>query len=129
MSPISPSTTANSGVSAPRLKVALVTGASSGIGAAVARRLARDGYSVLAAGRDAARTRAIADESPAIHAWTGDLADSGECGRLVAECVQRLGEAVNVVPVSVDADDPSRVRTTTLDQVLPEGFGPASLAL
>ncbi len=73
------------------MKTALVTGASSGIGAAVVRRLAREGYAVIAAGRDAARTNAVAAESPAIHAWIGDLADSAACDRLVADCVKRLG--------------------------------------
>ena len=72
-------------------RVVLVTGASSGIGAAVARRLARDGYAVLAAGRDTARTEAIAGESPAIRAWVGDLTDSATCTRLVADCVKQLG--------------------------------------
>ncbi len=71
-------------------KVAVVTGASSGIGAAVARRLAQDGYSVMAAGRDAKRTHAIA-ESPTARAWIGDLASSADCDRLVADCVKAFG--------------------------------------
>jgi NAD(P)-dependent dehydrogenase (short-subunit alcohol dehydrogenase family) len=72
-------------------KVALVTGASSGIGAAVVHRLAGDGFAVLAAGRDVERTRAVASGSPAIHAWTGDLTGSAACDRLVDDCVRQLG--------------------------------------
>jgi NADP-dependent 3-hydroxy acid dehydrogenase YdfG len=72
-------------------KVALVTGASSGIGAAIARRLADDGLSVMAAGRDAGRTNELASESPSIRAWIGDLATSDSCSRLVADCVKTLG--------------------------------------
>ena len=42
--------------------VVLVTGASSGIGEAVARELARRGYGLVIAGRDLARLRAVAAE-------------------------------------------------------------------
>jgi meso-butanediol dehydrogenase / (S,S)-butanediol dehydrogenase / diacetyl reductase len=72
-------------------RIVLVTGASSGIGAAIARRLAHDGWQVLAAGRDAARTNALATAAPAIHPWVGALATAADAGRLIADCVQACG--------------------------------------
>jgi NAD(P)-dependent dehydrogenase (short-subunit alcohol dehydrogenase family) len=54
-------------------KVALVTGGSSGIGAATARALATAGARPLIAGRDPARLRAIADQTGGI-ALACDLA-------------------------------------------------------
>ena len=46
--------------------IALVTGGSSGIGAATARALAGAGARLLIAGRDPARLRAVADQTGGI---------------------------------------------------------------
>jgi NAD(P)-dependent dehydrogenase (short-subunit alcohol dehydrogenase family) len=95
-------------------KVALVTGASSGIGAAVAARLAKDGFRVFAAGRDAARTEAVASGSPAIRAWVGDLANSGACARLVADCIREFGR-LDVLVNNAGIYLPAKVEDVTDD--------------
>ncbi len=72
-------------------KVALVTGASSGIGKAIVLRLAEAGYSVMAAGRDKARTEELRNQCADIHTWVGDITSPGSCLDLVSSCVNQLG--------------------------------------
>jgi meso-butanediol dehydrogenase/(S,S)-butanediol dehydrogenase/diacetyl reductase len=76
-------------------KVALVTGAASGIGRATALRLASEGARVFAADLDAAR---LADTVAQIEKAGGeavahrlDVADAAACRAAVAACVGRFG--------------------------------------
>ncbi len=75
-------------------KVALVTGGSSGIGEACARRLCDEGAIVVVVGRGAARTRAVAaslsDDDRASYVL-GDITRVSDCARIVAETLERHG--------------------------------------
>ena len=72
-------------------KVALVTGASSGIGTAIVLSLADNGYSVMAAGRDATRTEQIRDRCTNVQTWIGDITSAKSCIDLVSACIDRFG--------------------------------------
>ncbi|MPT14164.1 MAG: SDR family oxidoreductase [Microbacterium sp.] len=55
----------------------LLTGAGSGIGAVLARRLVERGDDVVVLARDAGRARQIAEELPGVSTLVGDLAQPG----------------------------------------------------
>lgn len=76
-------------------KIVLVTGASSGIGAAVAREAARRGHRVALTARRADRLETLAGEIQAggteAIVIPADLTDPAEPERIVEETVERLG--------------------------------------
>jgi short-subunit dehydrogenase len=82
--------------------VAIVTGASSGIGQATARELARRGATVLAVARREERLRALIEscraDSPHSHYLAGDLGERDFAERVVSDCAAchgRLDVLVN----------------------------------
>jgi NAD(P)-dependent dehydrogenase (short-subunit alcohol dehydrogenase family) len=77
-------------------KVAVVTGASSGIGTAIAQALSEAGARVVLTGRDEDRLRLCAEPCGECHLVVADLADDDAPAKIVAETVDAFG-ALNVL--------------------------------
>jgi len=79
-------------------KVVLVTGSTTGIGEAIARRAWKEGASVMLHGRDADRGQAIAAELSERAAFaTGDLGDPEAPARLIEATLAAFGKLDAVV--------------------------------
>ena len=76
-------------------KTALVTGATSGIGAAIAQAFAREGAQVVITGRNAERGQAVArrirEAGGTAHFVAADLTSRKDIDRLVSETRQAVG--------------------------------------
>jgi 3-oxoacyl-[acyl-carrier protein] reductase len=91
-------------------RVALVTGSSRGLGAVIARRLARDGLAVAVNGRSGDAqvhevARAIAADGGTAGAFAADVTDEREVAGLAAAVSARLG-AVEVLVLNATGPQP-----------------------
>jgi NAD(P)-dependent dehydrogenase (short-subunit alcohol dehydrogenase family) len=98
-------------------KVALVTGATSGIGRATVYRFAEAGARVALVGRDGAALKEAAEEVRALggepaEVWA-DVTDEGDAARAVAETVERF-EALDIVVNAAGILTNGTVETTSL---------------
>jgi NADP-dependent 3-hydroxy acid dehydrogenase YdfG len=79
-------------------RIAIVTGATSGIGEATARRFIASGYGVVGNGRNAERLRALEQEfGAAFCGIAGDAADGTVLERLFAAAIERFGKPADIV--------------------------------
>jgi NAD(P)-dependent dehydrogenase (short-subunit alcohol dehydrogenase family) len=97
-------------------KVAVVTGASSGIGAAVAEAMSEAGAKVVLTGRDEERLRACAERCGESRVVVADLLYDEAPARIVDETVAAFG-ALNVIVHSAGLFWPRPFAETPLDEL------------
>jgi NADP-dependent 3-hydroxy acid dehydrogenase YdfG len=79
-------------------RIAIVTGATSGIGEATARKFVNQGFGVIGNGRNAEKLQALAAElGSGFYGVVGDVADSTVQEQLFAAATAHFGQAVSIV--------------------------------
>lgn len=111
-------------------KVAIVTGAGTGIGAATARRFIADGASVTMTGRRLARLEAASAgmDPERVLLWSGDISDAADVEKLVAATMARFGRIDTLVNnagtatfgpfLKTPADDWAQVMRVNIDGII-----------
>jgi NADP-dependent 3-hydroxy acid dehydrogenase YdfG len=98
-------------------RIAIVTGATSGIGEATARKFVAAGFGVVGNGRTAAKlTRMEADLGEAFCGVAGDAADHEVIDRLFADAVKRFGRPPDIVIVNAGRGLGGSVKDADLGQ-------------
>jgi 3-oxoacyl-[acyl-carrier protein] reductase len=94
-------------------RTVLVTGATSGIGRAIARRCAVEGANVLATGRDEAHLAELAQEFPSVAVHRADLIEADAADRCVAAAASRFGRLDGLVHSAGIVRRGEDIRSTT----------------
>ncbi|MGH2929978.1 MAG: SDR family NAD(P)-dependent oxidoreductase, partial [Solirubrobacteraceae bacterium] len=92
----------------------LITGGGTGIGAAVARRMAADGYDVCVAGRRREPLEQVAGEIDGL-AVAADVSEPSGAGRAVDSCLERFGR-LDALVISAGAGAGGAVLDQTLER-------------
>jgi len=102
----------------------LITGASSGIGAGLAKSWASDGYQVIACGRDAAKLEALQQYSSNITLRQFDITDREQCYQALKGCHADL---VILCAGGCEYLDDGRVDAQLVERVMSTNFqGPVN---
>ncbi|WP_425400273.1 SDR family NAD(P)-dependent oxidoreductase [Aeoliella sp.] len=96
-------------------RVAIVTGASSGIGRATAERLARDGATVFAMARRAERLDELQQQYPNIHPAVCDVSDHDALEQQVEQAVKQCGR-IDILVNNAGFSYYTRHHETSLEQ-------------
>src|SRR5687768_9189386 len=100
-------------------KVAIVTGASSGIGRASTLEFARKGARVMAVGRNEVELNALRDEASdfagAIRPHLADVAELTQIDRLISETVDHFGQ-IDLLVNAAGILKQGNIENTTLDE-------------
>lgn len=97
------------------MRTAIVTGASSGLGAAIATKLLADGFAVAVVGRSAERMKAALSDHFSLHLIEADLSTPAGCGAAIELSLAALkATALDVLVNNADAG--------TIGQHLGAGF-------
>ena len=90
-------------------KVALVTGGSSGIGLAIAAKLAAEGCKVAVAGRQLAKLNAAAAQIPGARGFAADMRDAAQVARLIDDVIAGYGR-IDIVVSNAGTHLPGRLQ-------------------
>jgi NAD(P)-dependent dehydrogenase (short-subunit alcohol dehydrogenase family) len=98
--------------------VAVVTGASSGIGRATALLFAKNGWNVVAFGRNESELNALRDDSRdtdgSIRIHLGDITETSQVDRLVSDTIDNLGR-IDALVNAAGIIKSGNIEDTTLD--------------
>ena len=98
-------------------RIAIVTGATSGIGEATVRKFTAAGFGVIGNARNAARLIAMEKEiGPAFHGVAGDAADKTVLEQLFVSASEHFGKPVDIVVANAGRGLGGSVKDADLSQ-------------